>query len=136
MQIMTKLLDIHVKMVIKILLNGYIIYPWNDYENLSYLNKYYNEFIKNNKLYQECRKFCNAYLCITLDNNYNFKRACYYGYKKIVKYLYKTNTRININAGKNAAFRYSCEQGHLNIAEWLYNISIKNNTKININIKE
>ena len=32
--------------------------PWHDYKNLIRVNKYWNEFIANNKLYRELKE-CN-----------------------------------------------------------------------------
>ena len=61
-----------------------------DYKNLGEVNKYYNNFIRNNKLYKEFKVFYakrNPLLAINYAKD--FHQACYNGHSRIAKYLYK-----------------------------------------------
>ena len=106
--------------------------PEDDYKILCQTNKYYNEIIKNNKLYKEFKQLHYLTDNISLDmyiRRDKFLKACHYGYLDLAKYLYENKRQIDIHLDDECAFRISCHNGHLNIAKWLYSIA-----KINIHV--
>lgn len=68
--------------------------PYNDYKNLI-INKYYHEIITNNKTDKLYIKFTNMYIDINFTE-IDFMKACRYGYRHIIKYLYR-KYKINIS---------------------------------------
>ena len=84
--------------------------PLDDYKNLCQINKYYNELIKNNKLYINLYEFKKSYHKAPLKDYANsFTSTCYYGYLDIVKYFYN---KYQINFGEyDLAFKYACKNG-------------------------
>ena len=102
--------------------------PYDDYKNLIQVNKYYNNFIRNNKLYQELQELHKKIDPLNPSVDYNhtyFPEACKYGYLKVAKYLYKKYL-IDIHIDNELALRWAYRNGHSNVIEWLYNLSSNN----------
>ena len=89
--------------------------PLIDFPKLSLVNKYYSDFVVNDKLVAALKQF---YLIekiknkkLTKEEN-NFVSACTNNNLLVAKYLYQKN-KINIHADNESAFRCACENGHL-----------------------
>jgi len=90
--------------------------PLTDLEQLSLVNKYYHEYVANNKLFLKLKNFCadkkkldiNIYNKLTKEEN-NFRFACQYNHLFIAKYLY-SKYKINIHVENEYAFSLSCEK--------------------------
>ena len=74
------------------------------------------EYLKDNPEYD-----------IHADNEYAFRRSCYYGHLEAAKWLYELDGKIDIHANNDMAFRWSCEKGYIEIAKWLYGLDGKIN---------
>jgi len=96
--------------------------PLIDFPKLSLVNKYYYDFVVNDKLFMALKQF---YLMEKINNKNlteeenNFVSACTNNNLLVAKYLYQ-KYKINIHAYNECAFRWSCEKGHLEIAKWLH----------------
>jgi hypothetical protein len=80
------------------------------------------EYLKDNPEYD-----------IHADNEYAFRRSCYYGHLEAAKWLYELDGKIDIHANNDMAFRWSCEKGYIEIAKWLYGLDGKINIHANYN---
>jgi len=84
--------------------------PLTDFNQLSLVNKYYHEFVTNNKLYLALKIFyedkkkieANINNKLTKEEN-NFILACRYDHLLVAKYLYNKH-QINIHVNNENAF--------------------------------
>ena len=105
-----------------------------DFPKLYLINKYYSDFVINDKLYTALKQF---YLMekiknkkLTKEEN-NFVSACTNNNLLVAKYLYQKN-KINIHAHNELAFRRTCIYGHLEVTKWLYLLGNETGSPIDI----
>jgi ankyrin repeat protein len=94
--------------------------PMTDFFLLSCINKYYNNLVKQNKLFVEFKIFTTK--IHFANEKKDFINACKYGYVLVAQYFCNKYT-IDIHAGNEYAFQLACGNGHIETAKWLFNLS-------------
>lgn len=100
-----------------------------DFKQLTLVNKYYHQLIKNDNIYQDFLKFSKInekMLALTNFKNshpkeYLFCLACKYNCPFVAKYVFDKYS-IDVHIAYDYAFRLSCLCGNIELVKWLYSL--------------
>jgi hypothetical protein len=111
--------------------------PIIDFSNLRLVNKYYYEFITQDKLLVELRKLAVGMTKsnIKFGKINIFMYACKHGYSLAAQNCLDKYD-VDIFAYKEDAFKLACYDNHIETAKWLYELCNKIDSPINIHIDD